>query len=173
MSEPFIGQIRIFGGNFAPRGYAFCDGQLLAISGNSALFSLFGTTYGGDGRTTFGLPDLRGRVPLSSGAGPGLPNRTLGSKSGAETVNLTSATNPAHTHTPTARAHATGADTTTATNSSLAVTPGYSTAGANVSMGASSATVAAAGSSQAHNNVQPFLVINYIVALNGVFPSRN
>jgi microcystin-dependent protein len=173
MSEPFIGQIKMFGGNFAPRGYALCDGQLLAITSNSALFSIFGTTYGGDGRTTFGLPDLRGRVPLSSGTGPGLSPRSLGSRAGAETVALTSATNPAHSHTPTARAQASGADSTTPTNASLAVTPAYSTLGANADMGTSSATVANSGSSQTHNNVQPFGVVNYIVALIGVFPSRD
>ncbi len=173
MSEPFIGEIRMFGGNFAPRGWALCDGQLLAISQNNALFAILGTIYGGDGRTTFGLPDLRGRVPLSSGTGPGLAPRSLGLPGGAEAVALTSNTTPSHAHSPTAKAHSTGADSTTPTNGSLAVSPAYSTAGANAAMGTTSASVDPAGSGTAHNNVQPFLVINYIVALFGVFPSRN
>ena len=95
--DPFIGLIVMFGGNFAPRGWALCDGQLLSISSNSALFSILGTTYGGDGRTTFGLPDLRGRVPMHPGTGPGLSPRTLGQKSGTETVQLTTAQLPPHT----------------------------------------------------------------------------
>jgi microcystin-dependent protein len=173
MSQPFIGEIRMFGGNFNPRGWALCDGALLQINQNSALFSILGTFYGGDGRTTFALPDLRGRVPLSSGQGPGLSNRAIGSRSGAETVSLASSTNPSHTHTPTAKAHAAGADSTDPTDASLAVTPGYSTAGANTMMGSSSAMVGTAGSSSAHNNVQPFQVVNYIIALQGLFPSRN
>ncbi len=173
MSQPFIGEIRMFGGNFAPPSWALCDGQLLAVSSNSALFSIFGTVYGGDGETTFGLPDLRGRVPLSSGSGPGLTTRAIGNRGGVETVSLTSATNPAHSHTAMARAHSTGADTNVPTDASLAVTPAYSTAGANISRGSGSATVGNSGSGQAHNNVQPFNVVNYIVALVGVFPSRD
>ena len=98
MSEPFVGEIRMFAGNFAPRGWAYCDGQLLAVSQNDALFSLFGTIYGGDGRTTFGLPDLRGRFPIHAGQGPGLSNRRLGSKGGAETVTVTANQLPSHTH---------------------------------------------------------------------------
>ncbi|MBD3756388.1 MAG: phage tail protein, partial [Gammaproteobacteria bacterium] len=98
MSEPFVGEIRMFAGNFAPRGWAFCDGQLLAVSQNDALFSLLGTIYGGDGRTTFGLPDMRGRIPVHQGSGPGLSPRRLGSKSGAETETLTVNQMPSHTH---------------------------------------------------------------------------
>ncbi len=96
MSDPFVGEIRMFAGNFAPRNFAFCDGQLVAISQNNALFSLFGTIYGGDGRTTFGLPDLRGRVPLHMGTGPGLSPRPIGQKGGSETVALSAANLPAH-----------------------------------------------------------------------------
>ena len=99
MSEPFIAEIRIFAGNFAPRGWAFCDGQLLQISQNTALFSLVGTTYGGDGRTTFGLPNLKGRAPMHAGGGPDLTERRLGQSGGAETVTLTEADMPTHTHT--------------------------------------------------------------------------
>ena len=98
MSEPYVGEIRMFAGNFAPRGWAFCDGQLLAVSQNDALFSLFGTIYGGDGRTTFGLPDLRGRIPLHQGHGPGLSERRLGSKGGGENETLTINQMPSHTH---------------------------------------------------------------------------
>ena len=98
MSEPFVGEIRMFAGNFAPRGWAFCDGQLLATSQNDALFSLLGTIYGGDGRTTFGLPDLRGRIPVHAGTGPGLSPRRLGAKAGAEKVTLTVNELPSHTH---------------------------------------------------------------------------
>ena len=98
MSDPFIGEIKMFAGNFAPRGWALCDGQLLAVSQNDALFSLFGTIYGGDGRTTFGLPDLRGRIPIHAGSGPGLSPRRLGAKGGAENVTLTTAQLPAHKH---------------------------------------------------------------------------
>ncbi|HZD04287.1 MAG TPA: tail fiber protein, partial [Longimicrobiales bacterium] len=98
MSEPFVGEIRMFAGNFAPRGWAFCDGQLLAVSQNDALFSLLGTIYGGDGRTTFGLPDCRGRIPLHAGSGPGLTPRALGSKGGAGKVTLTVNQLPSHTH---------------------------------------------------------------------------
>ena len=98
MSEPFLGEIKMFGGNFAPRGYALCNGQLLAIQQNTALFALLGTTYGGNGQTTFALPDLRGRVPMSSGQGPGLTSRTLGEMSGSENVTLLSNQMPAHNH---------------------------------------------------------------------------
>ena len=101
MSEPFVGEIRMFAGNFAPDDWAFCDGQLLAVSGNDALFSLFGTIYGGDGRTTFGLPDLRGRIPIHEGQAPGQPtNHRLGSKSGQETETVTQNQLPTHTHGP-------------------------------------------------------------------------
>ena len=98
MAEPFVGEIRMFAGNFAPRGFAFCDGQLLAISQNDALFALLGTTYGGDGRTTFALPDLRGRVPVHAGSGPGLTRRTLGQRAGSEQETLTLSQIPAHNH---------------------------------------------------------------------------
>src|SRR3954468_23228168 len=98
MSEPFLGEIRMFGGNFAPRGWAFCNGQILSIAQNTALFSLLGTTYGGNGQTTFGLPDLRGRVAVSAGQGPGLSNYSLGELAGSESVTLTSANMPAHNH---------------------------------------------------------------------------
>ena len=108
MSEPFFGEIRLFAGTFAPRGWAFADGQLLAIASNNALFSLYGTYYGGDGRTTFGLPDLRGRIPLHTGQGPGLSNRKLGAEGGRETVTINQNQLPTHNHTPLNATTATG-----------------------------------------------------------------
>ena len=174
-TDPFIGEIQAFGFSFAPRGWAKCDGQLLQISSNTALFSLLGTTYGGDGRTTFGLPDLRGRAPIHQGQGPGLTNRKIGQKSGAETVTLNTQQMPNHTHVATLK----GTTTTppqlddTPTNRVLAKGNSYADGNSNTDMGATSITNANTGGGQAHANMQPFLVINYCIALQGVFPSRN
>jgi microcystin-dependent protein len=188
MSEPFVGQIQPFGFNFAPRGWAMCDGQLLPISSNSALFSLLGTTYGGDGRTTFALPDLRGRVPMHMGNGPGLSTRKIGEKSGAENVTLTTMQMPAHDHsgsgnvTGTVQANSGAGDTDNPAGNTLATlsrTNQYSTAGPNAAMhsdtvtGTGNFTTTTAGGSQSHNNMQPYLVINYCIALVGLFPSRD
>ncbi len=172
MSEPFVGEIRMFAGNFAPRGWAFCDGQLLAVSQNDALFSLLGTIYGGDGRTTFGLPDLRGRIPIHAGHGPGLSERRLGAKSGAETVTLTVNQMPSHTHTMQA---STGAATETSpannvTASDLAADL-YFTAPPAVDAMALSA-ISHVGGSRSHTNLMPFLCVHFIVALFGIYPSR-
>ena len=182
--DPFIGQIIMFGGNFAPRGWALCDGQLLSISQNSALFSILGTTYGGDGRTTFGLPDLRGRVSMHPGTGPGLSPRSLGQKTGAETETLTENNMPSHTH-PAA------ADSTTHANSApgnATAPPGnfmaasaegdavyHSASNATMNAGAVTTTVTVdnAGGGAAFNIEQPALCVNYIIALVGVYPSRN
>jgi microcystin-dependent protein len=191
-SEPFLAEIIIFAGNFNPRGWLFCDGQLLQISQNSALFSLLGTTYGGDGRTTFGLPDLRGRVPMHEGTGPGLTSRRLGEKGGLETVNLTTAQMPSHTHaatttattTSTLRATTDGGNTNVPTGNVLAddgndriyknVAPDTSMSAAAIdSATTASTTVGNTGGSQAHTNVQPYTVLNFIIATQGVFPSRN
>jgi len=172
MSEPFIGQISMFAGNFAPRGYAFCDGQLLAVSSYDALFSLLGTMYGGDGRTTFGLPDLRGRVPIHYGTGPGLTPRNMGSKGGAEAVTLTVNQLPSHTHPLTA-----SADPSTSPNSGQAVLGNsgaeefYGTGGFSTPL--SSNSVTSVGGSISHTNIQPFQCINFIIALVGIYPSRN
>ncbi len=171
MSEPFVGEIRMFAGNFAPRGWAFCDGQLLAVSQNDALFSLLGTIYGGDGRTTFGLPDLRGRVPIHAGSGPGLSPRRLGAKSGAENVTLTVNQLPSHTHAmqaqtaPANSPEAQGAApaTTTLVDLYFQVSPTESL---------SSQAITNVGGSRSHTNLQPFLCINFIVALVGIYPSR-
>jgi microcystin-dependent protein len=172
MSEPYIGEIHMFGGNFAPRGYALCDGSLLPIAQYDALFSLIGTTYGGDGQTTFALPDLRGRLPLSAGQGPGLAPRTVGEAAGAEAVTLATATTPAHTHLP-------QATTTTGSSPSPAGTI-WATTSAGATYAASSTPtvpmrgnlISGAGASQPHDNLMPFLCINFIIALEGVYPSR-
>lgn len=171
MSEPFVGEIRMFAGNFAPRGWAFCDGQLLAVSQNDALFSLFGTIYGGDGRTTFGLPDLRGRIPVHMGTGPGLSNRRLGSKGGSERETLTTNQIPSHRHVANcstggnsdeAEAHVWGTDP-------AGGSAGYNTAADNQM---ASTMIAATGGSQPHTNLMPALCIHFIVALVGIYPSR-
>ncbi len=171
MSEPFVGEIRMFAGNFAPRGWAFCDGQLLAVSQNDALFSLFGTIYGGDGRTTFGLPDLRGRVPVHAGQGPGLSERRLGSKGGAENVTVT--VNQLASHTHLVKGTNEPAD---ATVPSSRLPAGSSTVSLYASTAPTvdfnAAAVPAVGGSQSHDNLMPFLCINFIVALIGIYPSR-
>ena len=172
MSEPFVGEIRMFAGNFAPRGWSFCEGQLLAISQNDALFSLLGTIYGGDGRTTFGLPDMRGRLPVHMGAGPGLSTRAIGLRTGAEQVALSTNELPSHTHDMQAST-AQGVENNPAGKYS-AVSPNvriYRPATPNTSLAANS--VSSAGAGQAHNNMMPFLCVHFIIALTGIFPSRN
>ena len=171
MSEPFVGEIRMFAGNFAPRGWAFCDGQLLAVSQNDALFSLFGTIYGGDGRTTFGLPDLRGRLPIHAGSGPGLSPRRLGAKAGSEKETLTVNQLPSHSHAfraNTAFANETGPGGNVLAQSTTLNQ--YFEAGQTAELAASAVT--AVGGSRSHSNLMPFLCINFIVALVGIYPSR-
>jgi microcystin-dependent protein len=183
MSEPFIGEIQMFGGNFAPRNYAFCDGTLLPIAQNTALFSLLGTTYGGDGRVTFGLPDLRGRIPVHAGNGPGLTTRRLGESSGAETAALTVNQIPSHVHaqsveTLQAAAPGTAPNTSNPTNASVAGVMTYSNLAAdtlNADMEADSIehpAPGATGGGQPHNNMAPYQTISFIIALQGLFPSR-
>ena len=175
MSEPFIAEIRIFAGNFAPRSWAFCDGQLLPIAQNTALFSLIGTTYGGDGRTTTALPNLQGRAPMHPGRGPGLTARRLGEKVGAETATLTEAQIPSHTHTARAAnvfgSVATPSNTTAFNRSGGA--PVYHTDSASNVADLASETLATTGGGQAHTNLQPFLTLNFIIALQGLYPSRS
>lgn len=172
MSEPFVGEIRMFAGNFAPRGWAFCDGQLLAVSQNDALFSLLGTIYGGDGRTTFGLPDMRGRIPIHAGHGPGLSERRLGAKAGAENVTLTVNQLPSHTH-PARASTAVGVEADPGGNvtaASTAVNLYFSeTADSNMRSDA----ITQSGGSRSHTNLQPFLCIHFIIALVGIYPSRH
>jgi len=172
MSEPFVGEIRMFAGNFAPRGWSFCDGQLLAVSQNDALFSLLGTTYGGDGRTTFGLPDLRGRIPIHQGTGPGLSPRRLGSKAGAESVTLTTNQMPSHTHDVIVNNAA--ADQTSPTGHVLAETaPKTYTDATARQENMSSSSVTNTGGGRSHANLMPTLCLNYIIALVGIYPSRH
>lgn len=172
MSEPFVGEIRMFAGNFAPRGWAFCDGQLLAVSQNDALFSLLGTIYGGDGRTTFGLPDLRGRIPLHAGTGPGLSPRRLGSKAGSENETLT--TNQLASHSHDFNANTAPADQTSPQGHVTAQGVGvnfYVAAGQNTDM--ASDMITNTGGSGPHTNLMPTLCINFIIALFGIYPSRH
>jgi microcystin-dependent protein len=160
MSEPFIGEIRMFGGNFAPRGWAMCDGQLLPISQNQSLYSLLGTTYGGDGRTDFGLPDLRGRLAMHPGDGPGLTSRRLGQKGGAETVALSGDEMPAHTH---------GISESGGMTRVLSFFFGRATEVPE----AAPAQTDPAGDGVAHENMPPFQTVNFIIALQGIYPSRS
>ena len=189
--EPFIGQVIMFAGNFAPRGWAFCEGQLLAINSNQALFSILGTTYGGDGRTTFALPDLRGRVAIHPGNGPGLPSYQLGQKGGADTTTINVTNMPSHNHqatvSVTSALHFTPAagDETSPGGGSLAIAPATaqiysadpppntsSLAPASITNSAT-ANILNNGGQQPFNNMQPYLAVNYIIALIGLFPSRN
>lgn len=174
MSEPFIAEIRIFAGNFAPRGWAFCDGQLLPVSQNTALFSLIGTTYGGDGRSTTALPNLQGRAPMHPGRGPGLTSRRLGQRGGTEIVALSEAQMPNHTHNFGVTQE--NGDQGTLTNQAvLGRSRGgqlYQTNQSNLTAMATTA-LQSTGGSQSHNNMQPFLTINFIIALVGLYPSRS
>ncbi|MCY1078456.1 phage tail protein [Archangium lansingense] len=174
MSTPFIGQIVMFAGNFAPRGWAFCQGQILPIAQNQALFSILGTTYGGNGQTTFALPDLRGRYPMQPGQGPGLSPRTLGEQGGSETVTLIANQMPAHNHTINVSSQ--DGDTETPVGTVLAAdsTGGnLNYRGAPIDGTMNPAAIGIAGGSQPHNNMSPFLCVNFIIALEGVYPSRN
>jgi microcystin-dependent protein len=172
----YLGEIKMFAGNFAPVGWALCDGSLLPISQNTALFSLLGTTYGGNGTTTFALPDLRGRFPMHPGTGTNLTPRALGDVGGQETVTLTTAQMPVHTHTATA-----GADSTVATTDkpqsalpgrNASATPSYGKT-ANTTLEPPAVVVAPAGGGQPHPNMPPFECVNFIIALQGIFPARN
>jgi microcystin-dependent protein len=180
MSEPYLGQIILFAGNFAPRGWAFCNGQILQISQNTALFSILGTTYGGNGQTTFALPDLRGRVPVGMGQGPGLPSVDLGEMAGEPDHTLINSEMPAHNHPAQGQikaANGGGNSAAPSGNFPAASTTRDSiysnTADTTLNANASQVTVDAVGGNQPHNNMQPFLGLNYIIALEGIFPSRN
>jgi microcystin-dependent protein len=176
MSEPFLAEIRMFGGNFAPRGWALCNGQILPIAQNTALFSLLGTTFGGNGQTTFALPDLRGRVPVHPGQGPGLSNYDLGEVTGTESVTILTNQMPAHTHL--AAANSGNGDLPAATNNVWA-TPVDSTGAAGTGYAAtanttmSQAAIGSAGGGQPLPIIQPLLCVNFIIALEGIYPSRN
>lgn len=172
MAEPFIGQIRMFAGNFAPRSYAFCQGQLLSIAQNQALFAILGTTFGGNGINTFALPNLTGRMPMGWGNGPGLSNRMLGEALGQDTATVTLQQLPAHAHGMRASAAAATTNTPSA-GVSLAATSGAKVYHAPTNPVTSGAPLLQTGGSQPHENRQPHLGVNFIIALQGVFPSRN
>ena len=180
--EGYIGEILMFAGNFAPRNWAFCNGQLLSIAQNTALFSLLGTTYGGDGQTTFGLPNLQGRVAIHPGQSPGTSSYDLGESAGTEQVTLTTSQMPAHTHATTVAINAAATAQAPTDNPSGAVPVGGS--GQNIyapapdgatpmNAGMAVPTVAVTGGNQPFSVVQPFQCVNYIICLFGIFPSRN
>jgi microcystin-dependent protein len=176
MGQPFVGEIRMFAGNFPPNGWQFCQGQLIAISENETLFNLIGTTYGGDGQSTFGLPDLASRIPIHMGQGPTITqNYQIGEKTGSETVTLTTPTMPQHTHsalTATTGQVSGAAGAILADAQTAQVGPRtYSTLAGNANMNAN--TISIQGGSQPHDNMQPYLAINYIISLFGVFPTQN
>ena len=176
--ECFIGEVRMFAGNFAPRGWALCDGQLLSINSNTALFSILGTTYGGDGRTTFGLPGMRGRVPLHAGTGPGLTNRRLGQRAGTETHQPSLAQLMSHSHNLVATA-VTATETQPGNSRVLASktrTKLYAdddTLDPDNPVTMSPESVSSTGGGAPVTNMQPYVALNYIICLQGVFPSRN
>lgn len=174
--DPFIGEIRMFGGNYAPNGWMLCNGQLLPIFQNQALFSLLGTTYGGDGRTTFALPNMVGRVPIHMGQGPGLSNRNLGEIGGAESVRLTPGDLPAHSHA------LTGSMNAASTNIPAGNVPAQAAANvyvrnppAQALLPLNDGTVSPGGSSdtQAHSNLMPYLCVTFMIAVKGIYPSRS
>lgn len=175
MSEPFVAEIRIFAGNFAPRGWAFCNGQLLPVSQNTALFSLIGTTYGGDGRSTTALPNLQGRAPMHPGRGPGLTARRLGERGGSETITLTEAQMPDHTHTLMADSFPASFQIPAANRTFARSNLGnaYQSDSSSNLVPMADRVLDSTGGSQPHNNLQPFLAINFIIALVGLYPSRS
>lgn len=171
MSEPFLAEVRIVGFNFAPRGWAFCDGQILPINQNQSLYSLLGTTYGGDGRTSFALPDLRGRTPIHVGRSNGGQSHTLGQKSGEETHTLAANEMPQHRH----AVNVSNAGTTAVPTGAILANAGadYFRDGQNTPVGMNAGASLNVGGGQAHENMQPYLALNFCIALQGLFPSRN
>lgn len=173
MANPFLAEIRIFPFNFAPKGWAFCDGQILPLSQNTALFSLLGTTYGGDGKSTFALPNMQGNAPMHPGQGPGLSLHDLGETGGSDTVSLLESEMPAHSHALTAAAAAAlvklpGPTVTLARSRNANV---YQDTQGNL-VNLKSNTIAPAGGDQPHNNMQPYLTLNFCIALQGIYPPR-
>lgn len=174
MSSPFLSEIRIFAFNFAPKGWAMCNGQLLPINQNQALFALLGTTYGGNGTTNFALPNLQGRAGIHMGQGSGLGSYTLGQNGGQEAHTLLLAEMPAHAHGISANSIAANSDSpANAYPASTAATGGNSYSNAADGTRMNAGVISNTGGSQAHNNLQPFLTLNYCIALQGIFPSQN
>jgi len=177
MAQPYLAEIKMFAGNFAPHGYAFCNGQIIAISQNTALFSLLGTTYGGNGTTTFALPNMQGRAPVHQGNGAGIDPVSLGEMAGETSVTLNTSNLPQHTHPISGAAIAgsnpgeTPASNTLFTNS--APNQLYAAALGTGGLNLAPQTITMAGGSQPHNNAQPYLAVSFIIALSGVFPARN
>jgi microcystin-dependent protein len=175
MSSPFVAEIRIFAFNFAPSGWALCDGQLLPLSQNTALFSLLGTFYGGDGKSNFALPNLQGSVPVNQGQGPGLSLYSLGEMTGTETVTLITSEMPAHAHVVSGDINQLNANQVSPNGNVFGAPAGkaiYSTA-ANPAASMSPFMASIAGGSQPHNNMMPYLTLNYCIALQGIFPPRS
>jgi len=172
MSEPFIGEIRSFGFNFAPVGWAFCNGQLLSIAQNTALFSILGTTYGGDGKTTFALPNLQGSIPMGAGQGNGLTNRVPGESGGTETETLTNQQIPPHNHAANAQT-GNGNQPAPAGNFWAQDLGGSKEYGDNGPAQMAAGAIVATGGGQPHNNMQPYQVLNYCIAMQGIFPPRS
>jgi microcystin-dependent protein len=171
MSTPYVGEIRMFAGNFAPLGWWFCDGSLLPISENEALFQLIGTTYGGDGQSTFAVPDLRGRIPIHQGQGAGLTNRVIGESSGSEQVTLTVQQMPGHRHPMASTDPSTSGDPLGKVVGNTGATPIYGSGATTVAMDAGATQQV--GGNQPHDNMMPFQCINYIISLFGIFPSQS
>jgi microcystin-dependent protein len=182
MATPFVGTIIIFGGNFAPLGWAFCNGQTVAISQYAALFNLIGTMYGGNGTTTFNLPDLRSRVPIHQGQGTGLSNYVIGSMAGSESITLTTAQAPQHTHLVSTVSGTPGNQPSPSNTYFMADEGGtsaegpanaYVAGGSGTQQAMASASIGSAGGSQPHNNIQPVLAVNYVIALQGIYPTQS
>ena len=179
MGSPFVGEIRMVGFNFAPVGWAFCNGQLLAISQNLTLFALIGTTYGGDGQTTFQLPDLQGRIPINQGQAPGLSNYVIGQRAGSESVALGTNQLPQHGHSLQANSDVASSANPTGGYLARASIPSLPSRGVPVYAPASAAAamnalaIAFSGATQPHDNMMPFQCVNFIISLFGIFPSQN
>ncbi|SDH13394.1 phage tail protein [Nitrosomonas sp. Nm132] len=174
--SPMLGSLCVFAGNFAPRGWALANGQIMSISQNAALFSILGTTYGGDGQTTFALPDTRGRSVIGAGVGPGLSNYQLGEKGGAETITLTQAQLPIITPTATVHAQSSAGNSDNPSNgvwATLGRQNTYSNAAPNVTMSPNAVTINSFGGGEPHENRSPYIAMNWIIALQGIFPSRD
>lgn len=174
--EPMLGSLCVFAGNFAPRGWALANGQIMSISQNTALFSILGTTYGGDGKTTFALPDTRGRSVIGAGTSPGLSNYQLGEMGGAETITLTQAQLPVITPTATVHAQSSAGNSDNPVNgvwATLGRQNTYSNAAPNVTMSPNAVTINSFGGGEPHENRSPYIAMNWIIALQGIFPSRD